>query len=139
MTIPPENLMDWPKGQLVREVQRLRAIVFEHARSRGDAPRSDGGAIVDDPHARGGAILDARNAILMDQVDVSLVDAQRDEGPVVALALAGRITMRPERATQLYLFGVDGAAAIVTELIGLAERAGPRFAHRVAERLDEMP
>lgn len=138
---PPE-LKSWSKRQLIREVERLRAITREHAESRGDEPIADGGDLVDvagDPHARGGVILDARNAILLDHVDVSLIDTKRDEALALALLLQGRINFRDDRAQQLYLLNEDGAAAIVTQLLGLAQRIGPEFERRFTERIEALP
>jgi hypothetical protein len=86
---PPPELKSWPKRQLIREVERLRAITREHAETKGDEPIADGGDLVDvagDPHARGSVILDARNAILLDATDVSLIDTKRDGDEQLALA-----------------------------------------------------
>src|SRR5689334_2417829 len=100
-------------------------------------PRKLGGRMVDvagDPLARGGVVLDLTNAVLMDNVDVCLVDAVRggvvDERPRLALSLGGRINKTSDRAEVLYLFDEDGAAAIVSQLLGLAVRIGPEFAER---------
>jgi hypothetical protein len=142
MGAPPE-LKSWSKRNLIREVERLRAILKEHAESKGDKPIADGGDLVDvagDPYARGGVVLDARNAILMDHVDVSLIDTKREgEQLALALLLQGRMNFREDRAQQLYLINEDGAAAIVTELLGLAHRIGPAFERRFRERLEALP
>jgi hypothetical protein len=144
---PPDDLKDWSKNDLVRELRRLRAVLREHAQQPGDEPVGDGGSIVDvagDPHARGGVLMDARNAVLMDAVDVSLVDTKgEDEQLVCALLLAGRVNYQDRRATQLYLFDADGAAAIISELTGLAARAGGQFSEdfqaRLQTRLAALP
>jgi hypothetical protein len=152
---PPDDLKAWPKNELVREVRRLRAITREHAERRGDDPRqqaTSGAAVTDvagDPHARGGAILDARAAVLMDGVEVVLIDTKRDEPVAMLLALSGRINYATERVEHAYLFGPDGAAALISELAGLAARAagGPEHAHRFAaefqtelnRRMDALP
>lgn len=79
------------------------------------------------PHDRGGVVLDARNAVLLETVDVSTVDPERGGRgkPAVALVLGGRINQTQHRASVLFLFGSDGAAAIVTELLALLGRATP--------------
>lgn len=144
---PPDDLKAWPKNELVREVRRLRAITREHAERRGDDPRpaSSTGSITDvagDPHARGGALLDARAAVLMETIDVVLVDTKRDEPVVMLLALGGRVNYADDRVEHAYLFGPDGAAALVSELVGLASRAagadghGERFAEAFQTELD---
>lgn len=77
------------------------------------------------PHDRGGVVLDARNAILMDRVDVSTVDP--DHGgrgqSAIAMVLGGRINQTKDQADVLFIFGTDGVAAIVTELLALLGRA----------------
>jgi hypothetical protein len=143
---PPENLMDWPKGQLASEVARLRAILREHAEVPADPPRS-GGDMVDvagDPHARGGVVLDMRESVLMDYLDVALVDTKHeDDTPAMMLVIEGRVNYQTRRVKQAYLFGADGAAALVTQLAGLAARAGGAFADEFRrlfdERMTELP
>lgn len=111
------ELKTWSKNELVREVERLRAFTREHARRPGEDTTRLPGSIVDvagDPHARGGALVDARNAILLDEVDVCLVDpnpSEPEEHGRVALTLAGRVNMRDERSSVLLMFNADGAAA----------------------------
>lgn len=147
---PPENLKQWSKNNLVREVQRLRAILHEHSEQRGGDPlqtSSPGPAVIDvagDPHARGGALFDARNAVLMDSVDVMLVDTKSEGAPVaMMMALAGRINYRRERAENVYLFEADGAAAIISQITGLAQRAGgswaAAFVAALERRMNELP
>lgn len=77
------------------------------------------------PHDIGGIVLDARHAVLLETVDVSTIDP--DHGgrgqSAIALVLGGRINQTKDRASVLFLFGTDGAAAIITELVGLLGRA----------------
>ena len=142
---PPENLLEWPKGELVKELQRLRAVMREHAERTHDDARS-GGNLVDvagDPFARSGVVIDAREAVLLDEMDVSLVDTKRDEPPAMALLLAGRVNYANRRTRQLYLFGPDGAAGLVTQIVALAQRAGgdfeTEFKQAFKDRMKEMP
>jgi hypothetical protein len=153
---PPDDLKSWSKNALVREVQRLRALTREHAERMGDDPReaaTTDAAITDvtgDPHARGGVLLDARSAVLLESTDVALMDTKSEREPVaMMMALAGRINYSLDRVEHAYLFGPDGAAALVSQLIGLAHRAslhegdGMRFAaeFKVAleARMNELP
>lgn len=141
------ELKSWSKNELVREVERLRAITLEHAHALGDDTTTLDASIVDvalDPHARGSVVMDARNAILMDHVDVCLVDSDpsaphEPERLVVAMMLSGRVNLRDNRSRVMFMFGLDGAAAIVSELLGLAQRIGPDFSEQLNDRLADMP
>lgn len=148
MTPPPEDLKQWPKRQLIREVERLRAITREHAtRSHGDAPKDAGGFVdvAGDPYAKGGVIIDARGAVLLEHTDVVLIDSDpsKDREPGILLSLGGRINLTDERAQVGFLMPLDGGAAIASELIGLAGRAGPpvsdEFMELFRKRMDELP
>lgn len=146
MSGPPDpDLFQWRKAELVSEVKRLRAILYEHGEQSGDPPTS-GGNMVDvagDPHARGGVVIDARNAVLMDELDVCLVDTKQNEPPAMLLMIQGRVNYQTRRTRQAFLFGSDGAAGLATQLIALAGRAGGRFAAEFIElfeqRMAEMP
>lgn len=104
MSVPPPELKSWPKRQLIREVERLRAILREHGeRSHGEAPEQ-AGSFVDaagDPYARGGVVLDTRGAVLMDTVDVVLVDHDpANPGPAsLMLTLGGRVNLETRRSS----------------------------------------
>lgn len=146
MTVPPENLMDWPKKELVKELQRLRAVLHEHSARHGDNARSGGDAVtVDpDPHSQGTSLIDTHEAVLLESNEVILIDSKRpDELPGVALIMEGRVNLTNERVKQLYLMNSDGAAALVTQLIGLAGRAGEGFGRQFfadyERRMDELP
>lgn len=138
---PPDDPKDWSKNELVREVRRLRAVMREHAEQVN--PSHSGGGVVDvagDPHAKGGTIIDARGAVLLDNTEVVLVDTKRDEAVAMILRLQGRINYSTERADTAYLINTDGAASIVSEILGLAARAsgadGGRFAEQFQADLD---
>lgn len=133
---PPDDLKSWSKNELIRELRRQRALNREHA-EQVPAAHSGGGAVdvAGDPHAQGGVLLDMRGAVLLENSEVILVDTKRDEPVAMVLRLAGRVNYSTDRADTAYLFGPDGAAAIVTEVIGLVQRAahgggehGQRFA-----------
>lgn len=77
------------------------------------------------PHDRSGVILDARNAVLLETCDVSTLDPESARGQsAIAMVLGGRINRTQDRASVLFLFGTDGAAAVITELMALMGRAG---------------
>jgi hypothetical protein len=152
---PPDELKDWSKNDLVREVRRLRAIMREHAERRGDDARESSTqdpVIGGSPHGRGDALVDARAAVLLDSTEVVLIDTMRadDERVSMMLALAGRINYSDDRVENAYLMGPDGAAALVSQLVGLASRAagdhargGQQFAAEfkvdLERRMGELP
>lgn len=95
------------------------------------------------PHDIGGVVLDARNAVILETVDVSTIDPERGGRGQSALAmvLGGRVNQTKERVSLLFIFGSDGAAAIVTELIALYGRAtgdGQAFIDDVMARMDKL-
>jgi hypothetical protein len=135
---PPDDLKDWSKKDLMREVARLRAVLHEHSARRGDDPRAqstESPIIGGSPTGRGDALLDARAAVLLDAVEVVLVDTKSGSDSVVMmLTLGGRVNYADDRVTHAYLFNGDGAAGIVSELIALAGRASGMHDDPNAER-----
>lgn len=119
----------------------------------GDDPRQAGGDISGPggPHDMDGVVVDTTNAVLLSNSTVTIVEAARRgearREPVVALMLEGRINKAPTRTRVLYMMNGDGAAAIVTELLGIAKRAERQgapelvaeFKAQLGERWDEMP
>jgi hypothetical protein len=105
-------------------------------------PRLPGGDISGPggPFDRDAVVLDTANAVLMDLVTVTMVETSSDGelGQAYAMMLEGRINQTRERTRILYLFGPDGAAAIVSELLDLAGRAGPEFVVDLYRRLEEL-
>lgn len=87
----------------------------------------DGAIIGGGPHEQGTSLLDARHAVLVDQSTFAKVDNPSDGRTVIAMLLEGRVNQTPDRTSILYLLNGDGAAALVTELVGLAARMGPEF------------
>lgn len=125
---PPDDLFQWPKKQLVREVGRLRALLREHADRPGSDPRgaaTTGAMIGDtsDPHGHGTVLLDTRSAVLLDAVDVSLVDTKANQPLAMMFLLSGRVNYSTDRVEHAYVCGPDGGAAIVSEIMGLVSRA----------------
>lgn len=137
---PPDDLMQWSKPALVRELERLRAVLREHAeRVESDSAEQAGGiAVQGGPHERGTSLLDTRGAVLLDSTDVALVDPEpgSPSPPAAMLVLAGRVNFERRRSQTGYMLNTDGAAAIVSQLTGLAARAGGVFAAGFAADLD---
>ena len=79
--------------------------------------------------------------MLLDNLEVCAVQttsgAQHDDA--IALQLSGRINRTRDRVDVLFLFDVDGAAAIVTELLALADRMdADDLATTIRARLDKL-
>jgi hypothetical protein len=93
------------------------------------------------PFGQGDSLIDARRAVLLQEVHVVLVDSTSSEGTVPALAmeLAGRINKTQQRSTVLYVMNEDGAAAIISQLLGLAQRIGPQFLADLTARIEALP
>lgn len=90
---------------------------------------------------RGDALIDTSGAVLLGGVHVAVVGAGRSTGveTVIALELSGRVNHSPELVDHLYLMDADGAAAIISDLVGLAERADPRFLDLLLNRVHQLP
>ena len=115
-------------------------------------PRGDRGDIAGPggPYDRHAVVVDTTNAVILSDSTVSLIEVERNGEPnetAVALMLEGRINKTPDRTRVLYLMNGDGAAAIVTELLGVAKRderlgvgkLAAELRERLGERWDEMP
>lgn len=107
-------------------------------RTNGD-PRKTGGTIAGPggPHNRNSVIVDGTNAVLLDSTDVCLMET-RGGNVILAMLLEGRINKTQDRASNLYLFDEDGAAALVSELIAVAHRIGPEFGERLMARITHL-
>lgn len=110
-------------------------------------PRRLGGAISGPggPYDENSVVFDTQNAVILEACEVAVMGGVRhgvlDPKPITALVLRGRINKTTERVQALYLLNEDGAAGIVTQLVGVASRAGwgHEFLRRVGERMEEMP
>lgn len=110
-------------------------------------PRKAGGDISGpgSPHERHGVVVDATDAVLLEDVMVTLIEPYHQGKamrPGIALQLSGRVNKTQEQSRVLYLFNEDGAAAIISELLGLAQRSSgfmPDFMERLMERLHKLP
>lgn len=106
-------------------------------------PRRLGGGIAGPggAHDRGGVVIDTRNAVLHQGTTVAMVDGA--EQLTIALELEGRVNRSSDRARVLYLLPIDGAAALISELIGVVSRAGDEARAEldvaVMRRLEQLP
>jgi hypothetical protein len=128
-----------------REQSAARIAAFYAAvQPTGNAdPRRLGGAIVGPggPLDRGGVVLDMTDCVLLDAMDVCTVDSIRDsriDGQMIYMTLQGRVNKTRDRVQVGFTFGSDGAAALIVELLSLADRHGPQLLVDVTTRLTEM-
>jgi hypothetical protein len=95
------------------------------------------------PFGQGDARVNVGRAVLLDTVNVVLVGTatwDQGAGRAIGLELGGRVNKSVARVQTLFLMDEDGAAAVVTELIGMAGRAGAdQFIADVLRRLDDLP
>lgn len=93
------------------------------------------------PYGRGDALVNVSGAVLLRDVSVVTVDAVDSTGAarILAMQLGGRVNKTENTASTMYLFDVDGAAAIVSELLGLAARIGPEFRELLLARIAALP
>jgi hypothetical protein len=72
------------------------------------------------PHDRYGVVADLSNAVLLGNCSVMVLE----EVGVIAMLLSGGVYSTTDRARVLFLLNTDGAAGIITQLLGLMGRAG---------------
>jgi hypothetical protein len=106
-------------------------------------PRKAGGSIAGPggPRDKNAVVLSTEHAVLLENTMVAEVETYRGGQPtdhVIGMTLAGRINHTDERAEILYLFDTDGAAAIITELLGLTTRMGPEVFEHVMDRIERL-
>lgn len=110
-----------------------------------DDPRDMGGEIAGPggPYDEGGVVVSTENALLVEGLFVSTVDGQSEL--TIAAQVDGRVNRTSDRTTLLMLFGADGLAGFVTELLALVERmkakdpeAGEEVRRLIDERLEAM-
>lgn len=90
----------------------------------------------------GDAVIDARKAVLLDTVAVAVVGTaslEHGAGHALAINLEGRRNKSDERVDVLYLTDPEGCAAIVSEILGLADRVGPDFRNALLARIAALP
>lgn len=103
-------------------------------------PRHLGGSIAGPggPRDHGAVFLDLTDCVLLDGSTVCTVDNVRHgvtQGQAIYMTLKGRINKTQDRAQVGYIFGSDGAAALITQLLALADRWGPELLTDLVERL----
>lgn len=127
-----------PQDELASLLAELAAIagpasgpyrrLLDQAQPTGNAdPRKLGGSIIGPggPHDRGAVLLDS-------------VRDGRSGGQMIYMTLSGRVNKTTDQVQVGYAFGPDGAAALITELLALADRAGADLLDDVTRRLTDL-
>jgi hypothetical protein len=73
-------------------------------------------------------VLDMTDCVMLGDATVCIVDGVRDgriNGQMIYMTLGGRVNQTTRQVQVGYAFGPDGAAALITELLAIADRAGP--------------
>lgn len=97
----------------------------------------------DDAFAEDSVIVDTRRAVLLSYSDVCITTNGSDGQEFCAMLMKGRVNRSEDVSRVLYLTGPDGMAALVSQLVGLAQRKGGDFANEFGtllnRRLRELP
>jgi len=106
-------------------------------------PRKLGGAInsFGSPKERSAAILDMTDSVHLEATNVCTVDLVRSgqlNEQAIFMTLEGRINKKPDQVSVGFIFGPDGAVAIITELLSLADRFGAELLYDITSRLTEL-
>jgi hypothetical protein len=90
---------------------------------------------------QGGVLLDLTDVVLLDGMNVCTVDEVRlgeSQGQAIFMMLEGRINKKTDRVSVGFAFPPDGAAALITELLSLADRFGAELLDDVTRRLIDL-
>lgn len=90
---------------------------------------------------RGAVLLDLTDVVLLGGMEVCTVDQVRageSQGPAIFMTLSGRINKTSDHTQVGYIMDTDGAAALITELLALADRHGVEMLDDVTRRLTEL-
>jgi len=106
-------------------------------------PRTLGGAIAGPGGSRdrNGVVIDTTDSVLLSDVEVTVVEGMTNgatAGTMTFMTLGGRVNKTTRQVRVGFLFGPDGGAAIVTELLAIADRAGVDMLDDLTRRLSEL-
>lgn len=88
-----------------------------------------------------GTLLDLTDVVHLESMEVCTVDAVRTgmlQEQMIFAMLRGRINKTKDHVQVGFVFGPDGAAALITELLALADRFGAELLSDVTRRLSEL-
>lgn len=129
-------------GNPARRAMELRRMQQRAQPNHLSDPRQFGGDIVslgDDTPTE--VLLDTTDSVLLESVNISCVEMVRQgkaDGPAVFMVLEGRVNKSPDQVRVGFLLGPDGMAAVVTQLLGVADRFGPQLLGDITRRMVQM-
>jgi len=106
-------------------------------------PRKLGGSIsiFGGPRERSASLLDMTDVVHLESTTVATIDMIRAgqlNEPAIFMTMHGRINKKTDEVSVGFIFGPDGAAAIITELLSLADRFGAELLYDITSRLTEL-
>ena len=106
-------------------------------------PRKLGGSIsgFGDSRSQGTAILSMTDVVLLESLDVATIDMVRGGAlneQAIFMTLQGRVNKTKDQVQAGFIFGPDGAAGIITELLSLADRFGAELLSDITQRLKAL-
>lgn len=93
------------------------------------------------PWERDAVIIDPTDAVYLETCDVTKVEGVRSgvmSGALTFMTLGGRVHKTDRRVRVGFFFGPDGAAALITQLLALADRDGAEMLDDLTRRLTEL-
>lgn len=106
-------------------------------------PRNLGGSIslFGNPREQSTSLLDMTDSVHLEATTVCTVDVVRSgelNEQAIFMTMEGRINKKPDKVSVGFIFGPDGAAAIITELLSLVDRFGAELLYDVTTRLTKL-
>lgn len=106
-------------------------------------PRNFGGSItsVGGSRDKGTTFLDMTDVVLFESMEVCTIDMVRTgemQEQAIFMTMDGRINKTDKQVHVGYVMGPAGAAAVITELLALADRFGAELLSDVTRRLTEL-
>lgn len=103
-------------------------------------PRKLGGSISSfgGPREQGTSLLDLTDVVLMESIEVCTVDNVRRgmlQEQAIFMTLKGRVNKTTDYVNVGFVFGSDGGAALITEILALADRFGTELLSDITMRL----
>lgn len=124
--------------------KRDAAKLYALAQPNGNAdPTTLGGNISGPggPHDFGAVVIDMTDVVLLEGMHASTVDTVRNgvnQGTAIYMQLDGRVNKTTRRVRVGFMMPPDGAAAIITELMALADRFGAELRNDLIDRLSQL-